>query len=52
MATPTDEALFPQEDGSPRPSYDPAEALSQLLKKFDPTKALVMGETEIKEAEF
>lgn len=52
MATPTDENLFPQEDGSPRPSYDPAEALSQLLKKFDPTKALVMGETEIKEAEF
>lgn len=52
LATPTDETLFPQEDGSPRPSYDPAEALSQLLNKFDVSKALVMGETEITDAEF
>lgn len=44
--------LFPVPDKARRASYDPAEALNQIMKKFDQTKSLVMGETQITDEQF
>ena len=45
------EVTYPQPDGSVALSTDPATAAYQLIQKADPSKALLMGETEITEAE-
>lgn len=49
--TPADENYFPVEDNSPRLEYNGATALSRLVRKMDPTRALEMGETKITEAQ-
>lgn len=45
------EVTYPQPDGSAQLSTDPATAVWQVMQKADPNKALLMGETEITEAE-
>lgn len=44
--------IFPKEDGSMKLSTDQSQAVSQLLKYVDPSKALNMNELEITDAQY
>lgn len=47
-----DASLFPENDGSKRISSTNALGLCQLMMKFDPSRALTLGETQITDAQF
>lgn len=49
--TSADASLFPEPDSSKRISSTNALGLCQLMAKFDPSRALVLGETQITDAQ-